>query len=200
MNLCKLLLAAVGATVLLGALVANTSARNFSVSEQHIRASVSRLEFHFPELTTSCHITLEGSLHTRTIAKTAGSLIGYITSAILGPCPSITATVLRETLPWHIRYSGFEGTLPAITSDRVHIINAAWRIRESGGVTCLARSTAAEPVVSRFHIDASGHATAGIEGSIRTGFECLGIAGSFRSDSPQLLGSATQTAVSVRLI
>jgi hypothetical protein len=200
MKLCKLLLAAMGATVLLGALVSSASARNFSVSEQHIRSSFSRVDFHFPEITTTCHVTLEGSLHTRTIAKTLGSLIGYITSAILGPCANGTATILRETLPWHVRYSGFSGTLPAITSVTVHVIGAAWRIRESGGIACLARSTTGEPAIGRFHIDASGHATAGIEGSIRTGFECLGIAGSFRSDSPQLLAFSTQTAVSVRLI
>jgi hypothetical protein len=200
MKLRKLLLAAVSATVLLSTLGSSASARNFSLSNQFHRDSFSRVEFHLPGTTTTCHVTLEGSVHSRTFAKTIGSLIGYITSAILGPCAAGTASILRETLPWHARYSGFEGALPAIRSVILHIIGASWRIREGGGINCLARSSAAEPVTERVHVDASGHQTAGIAGTIRTGAECLGISGSFASDSPRVVLLGTSTAISLTLI
>jgi hypothetical protein len=200
MKLCKLLLAAVGATVLLGSLVSSASARTFSVENNRVRAAFSSVEFHLPEATTRCHVTLEGSLHSRTLAKVSGTLMGYITSAILGPCLSGTATILRETLPWHVRYSGFEGALPNITSLITHVVGASWRVREAGGIACLARSTSGEPAIGIYHRDASNHLTASISGRIRTGFECLGIAGSFRSDSPRVNLSGTTTPVSLTLI
>ena len=55
-------------------------------------------------------------------SKGVGSLIGYITQAILRPCATGTASILRETLPWHVRYAGFSGSLPNITSLTVHAI------------------------------------------------------------------------------
>jgi len=184
MKLCKLLLAAVGATVLLGALVSSASARNFEQSSQRTRAIFTNVEFHLPGATTRCALTLEGSLHSRTIAKVAGSLVGYITRADLGVCAAGTATILTTTLPWHVRYSGFEGALPEIRSAITHIIGASWRVRESGGIACLSRSTAGEPVIGNFHRNtATRELTSGeIRGTIRTGVECFGIAGSFRSD------------------
>jgi hypothetical protein len=188
MKVCKLLLAAAGATVLLGTLVSSASARNLSISSQTIRASFSSVEFHLAETTSRCHVTMEGSMHSRTVAKVLGSLFGYVTSAILGPCAAGTATILRETLPWHIRYSGFQGTLPNITSYIQHLVGAAWRIREAGGVACLSRSTAAEPVVGTIHRNTvTGRVgEMGISGTIRTGIECFGISGSFRSDSGRI--------------
>jgi hypothetical protein len=202
MKICKLLLAAAGATVLLGALVSSASARNLSVSNQSIRASFSSVEFHLPGATTRCHVTLEGSLHSRTMIKMSGSLIGYITSAILGPCLSGTATILRETLPWHVRYHGFQGILPNISSIITHTVGAAWRVRGPEGANCLARSSAAEPVIGTFHRGATHRIEhVGISGTIRTGFECLGISGSFNSDSGSvsLLG-AGHTSIFISLI
>ena len=97
MKLCKLLLAAVGATVLLGSLVSSASARAFSVDNSNIRAAFREVRFHFPEATVICQVTLEGSLHSMTIAKTIGSLIGYITRATLGPCQAGTATTTSKS-------------------------------------------------------------------------------------------------------
>jgi hypothetical protein len=201
MKSCKLFLAAVGATMLLGSLVSSASARNFSTDNQSFRAAFSAVEFHLPETTVRCHVTLEGSMHRRTVTKVIGSLIGYITRAILGPCQTGRATILRETLPWHVRYSGFQGTLPNITSVITHVIGVSWRFAGSEGFpNCLARSIATEPVVGRYHRDASNHLTAGIEGTIRTGAECLGIAGSFRSDSPRVVLLGTSVPISLMLI
>jgi len=203
MKICKLLLATSGASVLLVALVAGASARNLSVSNQSISGMWSSFEFNLPGATTRCHITLEGSLHSRTMPKLAGSLIGYITRATVGPCLSFTATLLRETLPWHVRYSGFEGALPQITSIRAHIINFSYRLREFGGINCLARSSETRPVVVTFHRNTVSReiTEAGISGRVPTGIECFNIEGTFRSDSGAISLLGTQNVrISVSLI
>jgi hypothetical protein len=203
MKVCKLLLAAVGAIVLLGALVSSAGARNFSVSNQSMRVSYREVTFTGGATDTRCQVTLEGSLHRTTMPKVSGSLIGYITSAILGPCETGTSTILRETLPWHIRYHGFAGTLPNITLIRTHIIGFAWRFREVFGTNCLIRSTAAEPVMATFHRRIETHRLEEVtlNGSIRTGPECLEVFKTIGSDLAKvsLLG-ASHTAIFVSLI
>jgi len=202
MKLCKLILAAIGATMLLGALVSSASARNFEQSNQRIRVTFRNVEFHLPGATTRCELTMEGSLHSRTIAKVAGSLVGYITRADLGACAAGTASVLTTTLPWHVRYSGFTGALPEITSAITHIIGASWRVRESGGIACLSRSSTGEPVIGNFHRNPATRVSeaAEIRGTIRTGAECLGISGSFRSDRGPAVGSPNGERVTINLI
>jgi hypothetical protein len=110
----KLILAGLGATLLMGFAVSTAAARNFSVSSQNFRGTFNNLRFEAIGITDTCRVTIEGSLHTRTIAKVAGSLIGYITRVTIGQCSQGT-TVLTATLPWHISYEGFSGRLPAIT-------------------------------------------------------------------------------------
>jgi hypothetical protein len=94
--------------------VTTAAARNFSVGNQNFRWTFSNLEFEAAGVTDTCRVTLEGSLHARTIAKVAGSLLGYITRVTTGQCSQGT-TILNETLPWHLRYEGFSGRLPNIT-------------------------------------------------------------------------------------
>jgi hypothetical protein len=207
MKIRKLVLATVGATVLLGSLVsASASARSFSVDNQSIRAAFSNVRFVEPRgVAVDCHVTLEGSLHSRTIAKTLGTLIGYITRATLGPCETGASTILTETLPWNIRYSGFEGILPEIRSVILHVVNASFKVRfPPTGPTCLARSEANEPVIGRLHFDAapSNHVRLGFEGRIRTGIECLGVRGELLSEttSPYVVLLGTSTPISVTLI
>ena len=74
----------------------------------------------------------------------------------LGACASGSATLLTETLPWHVQYASFAGTLPNITAVRYNIIGFARRIREIIGLTCLFRSTTAEPMAWTDNRDASG--------------------------------------------
>jgi len=193
MKLSKLLLATVSATVLLGALVSSASARNFSVSNQNISAMWSSVHFAGPfGGLTDCHLTLEGSLHSRTFAKVAGSLIGYITRAILGRCETGTATIEQERLPWHVSYSGFEGALPNIRSIFVHVVGASFRVRTTEGITCHVVTTAAEPARGIFHRNTATHeiTEAGIEGRIRTGAECFGATG-ILSTAPESSGSVS---------
>jgi hypothetical protein len=199
MKLCKLLLAAVGATVLLGALVSSASARNLSISNQTLRSQFRSVEFALPFFTTRCQVTLEGSLHTRTIAKVQGALIGYITTARLGPCAQGSATILTETLPWHVRYLAFSGPLPNITDLVINVIGAAFRVREPIGINCLSRSTPEEPSIGTFVREAGGAlSSATIGGAIKT--SCFEEIGRFSSDSGTVTVLGAATRITVRLI
>jgi hypothetical protein len=199
MRLCKVLLAAAGATVLLSALVSNASARNLSLSNQRIRSSWREVIFELPFINTNCQVTLEGSFHTRTMPKVLGTLMGYITSAILGPCAEGSYTILRETLPWHVRYSGFEPRLPEIRSLIVHIINWAVRIGEPFGIACLARSEPLHPLIGRFHRNPATHELIGV--SLGGTMPCSEFTVAFRSSEGSIsLQGTTTTRISVSLI
>jgi len=202
MKIGKVLLATVGVSVLLGALVSTATARNFSVSNQNISSMWSSLEFNLPSGTTRCHFTIEGSFHSRTAAKVIGSLVGLITKAILGPCAAGTATVLTATLPWHVRYSGFTGSLPNITSIIGHAISVSFRVANEG-TNCLARSTEARPAIGTFHRNTTTKeiTEVGVSGRIATGIECLGIEGTFTSDSGTVsLVGTSNVRISISLI
>lgn len=155
-NLCTL----VGAGALLAVLVGVASAGRLSTSNQSLTAGFTRINFAGGFGTVECEASVEGSFHGRTIAKTVGSLTGVITAANVARCSRGGATVLRETLPWHIQYEGFAGALPNITSVRAHIIGVAFRIREpTFGVTCLGASTAEQPAMITFNREAGGTVT-----------------------------------------
>lgn len=140
MKTSKLLLAVVSATVLLGALVTSASANHLEISSQTSRATWTRWNFRSGSGTFECEVVLSGSFHSRTIAKTAGSLIGYITEASVTRCTRNGMTVNRESLPWHRTYKGFSGTLPNITGIEETIVGAEWRFREAAfGLTCTIR-------------------------------------------------------------
>jgi len=200
MKVCKLLLAVIGATVLLGALVSSASARNFQIDVVSHRATFREVRFILPGSTTTCEVIIEGSVHNLTMTKVIGSLIGHITRASISTCATGTAVIQGESLPWHVRYSGFQGPLPNINSFITHLIDVGWRIREAGGINCLARSSAAEPVIATHHRDESNHLTVGLSGTIRSGIECLGIRVTVASDSPPVLRRAGSTSISLRLI
>jgi len=146
----KLALAGIGTTLLMALAVGPASARNLSVSNQNLRATFNNLEFTVEGVsTTTCRVTLEGSLHTRTIVKSAGTLVGYVTRIITGQC-SNGVTILTETLPWHVRYIGFSGRLPDITLISVRS-RAAFRV-----LSCL-MSEDVEARISRDPV--TGHVT-----------------------------------------
>jgi hypothetical protein len=139
----------------MAALVGIAHARNLSTSSETLRATWAGFSLKEPifGITASfaCSLNLEGSLHGRTIAKSNYNLIGYITRAAFSPptqCAGGEASVLAETLPWHIRYQSFAGTLPDIRSIAVLVSRASFRLRINGlpGVSCLftTRETLAE--------------------------------------------------------
>jgi len=137
MKYSKLLLAVVGATALFGALVASASAGRLEISALNARVTWARMSFSGGFGTIECEVVLEGTYHSRTINKTEGSLIGYVTAANITRCARGGATVNRTSLPWHDRYRGFTGTLPSITGIAATVTGAEWTIREpTFGVTC----------------------------------------------------------------
>ena len=124
----RLCFAALTAALLLSSAVATTSARNLSFNIQNWRVVWSELQFATNVITITCRVTLEGSFHYRTLIKSPRALIGYVTAAaVTRPCTSGEAWTangresyprlgtLANTLPWHLTYEGFVGTLPNIT-------------------------------------------------------------------------------------
>jgi hypothetical protein len=103
----------------------------------------------------ACPVTLEGSFHSGTIRKAIGALIGYITRATANPtsCTGGGMTLLRETLPWHIRYRGFQGVLPRIEVVRIDIVDYSMLILFGTVGACLFRSTAARPLLGNLVIN-----------------------------------------------
>jgi len=172
MKLVRLTVALAAATALMAALTGSASARSFSVSNESLRATWARVSFTDPIFGFSvvCPVTLEGSLHGRTIAKGTYNLIGYITRAAVGlpaSCTGGEATILQESLPWHVRYEGFTGTLPDITTIRVLVARASFRVHSSSvGATCLftTRETLAEHGRLTFNREAGGRLTTAVLG------------------------------------
>jgi hypothetical protein len=114
----KLQLVALTAALLLGSAVSSASARSLSTSSQTLRVTWTNLEFtnEFGFGFVRCAVTFEGSFHSRTIAKVVNSLIGAITRADFRACTGGEVIPRTETLPWHLQYGGFSGTLPNITA------------------------------------------------------------------------------------
>jgi hypothetical protein len=133
----RLLLGAVTAALALSLAAGSASAnRSISVTPGGLITATSNGLTTFEELldiTTS--VTLVGSLH-RVIPKIIGWLAGLIRScrAALGTSPQLpefTFDVRCElTLEWHVRYNGFEGTLPNIAAIRLIFLNIGIRIRD----------------------------------------------------------------------
>jgi hypothetical protein len=133
------------AALLLALAVGTASARTFSTSEQSIRVTWSPLTFSGEGAAEArCNVTLESSFHSRTIPKVQGTLIGYITRAIVGrPCQRNTGWAFNGTernevlgsvtvpnsLPWHLTYERFSGTLPNPESFTFLLVNARFLLR-----------------------------------------------------------------------
>ncbi len=140
----RLLLAAVLTASLTALASSSASAIQLSLSEPTFRAVWTPARFTFSGITVSCNVTLEGSFHRTTVAKVERSLIGHVTRATVASCSAGTMSVLTETLPWHVQYGSFTGTLPNISSVSLRLVGmaASWTFI---GLTCLGRTEAATP-------------------------------------------------------
>jgi hypothetical protein len=157
MRLCsKLILAALSATMLLGIGVSSATARSFEIGswERGFRIVWTALEFsnNVGLETVRCPVTLEGTFHRSTYAKVSGTLIGYVTRAIIRgertSCTGGTARIFGESLPWHLQYSSFAGTLPDIESVTLVMLGAHFGAEPAGsGLTCNGRTEAGHPGV-----------------------------------------------------
>jgi len=169
MKFSKLLLAVVGATVLLGALVSSASAGRLSNSATTNKATWTRMNFAGGFGTVECEVRLEGRFHAATITKTAGSLIGYITAGTVIRCARGGATINAGSLPWHRRYTSFTGTLPNITTINETVTGAEWTIREpTFGITCTVRREASS-TIGTYALSSGTVTTAEVSGESRCG-------------------------------
>jgi hypothetical protein len=154
----KLLIAAFTAAAVMAVAVSSASARRIETTEQKFRIVWTELEFlHSTDTPVRCPVTLEGSYHSRTISKVSGQLVGYINVAAVGAtCTGGSARVLAETLPWHVQYNSFAGTLPNITAVTQTLIGVRFQIRNSSNLTCLAGTTQTNPAWGEVINEAAG--------------------------------------------
>lgn len=148
----KLPLVTLATVLVLSASVSMTSAREISTTSQNFREIWTGIGFIAIGglINVRCNLTVRGSYHYRTITKVR-SLMGYITSATLTrPCTGGEAWILNGTeratnsLPWHVKYDSFTGTLPRIRIVRRRIIGWFFVIHALGN-QCLYGSTAESP-------------------------------------------------------
>jgi hypothetical protein len=153
----KLILAGLTAALAMAFATNSATARNLSISHGELFNAVWRpVTFASGGAAAGiCNLTLEGSFHYKTALKVRESLLGYITRAILRECTEGSATILTTNLPWHIRYQGFEGTLPNISAIRIRLILSEFQVKERiFGTTCLTRTSATEPTEGAIRLSA----------------------------------------------
>jgi hypothetical protein len=213
----KLILAALTATILLGLAVSTATARNIEVlnAEKGFRVTWSALEFsnNVGLETVRCPVTIEGTFHQRTFTKTARTLIGYVTRAIVNgtepPCSGGRARVFTESLPWHVQYASFEGTLPNIAALNLRLVGARFAVEPKGsGLICNSRTSEASPALGRFITAAEAGGLRQITGATPSGsipLEGGGLCGlgtgEFRSVNPGTVTVLGETAtIKVKLI
>jgi len=199
LNVGKALIAVTTVSVAMSMLVGTATANRLAASTQALTATWTAITFtdsfggNF-----SCPLTLAGSLHSRTITKVAGALIGFINRASFGTCNPGSATVLQATLPWHVRYLGFSGTLPNIGEMFTNVIGAAFRLVSTTGVPCLFTSSAVQPLVVAFRRGVGGAVTSkGLNGRLTSNEAC---AFGFRATMSISGSSSTVTALTITLI
>jgi len=165
----RLLLCAAMTVLFLGLAIASASAGRFSYSDTGFRQTFRTISIEANnQIGVQCEATFEGAFHASTWRKVTGSLVGLIRVARLNNCiegsANSGATVLSETLPWHIQYEGFEGTLPNITSLRFNEVGVSViaRFRSPFGTqVCLIRSTTARPLRAIWRRSGNGEIPSG---------------------------------------
>jgi hypothetical protein len=156
----RILTALLAASLLLSAAVSTASATRLSVSNQNIRATWNSLEFASELVTLRCQLTLEGSFHTRTIAKVRESLIGAITMARFKEEACTNGSFRAQAVPWHITYESFAGTLPNITA--VNLLLSRFRFQLNVPGICTAEYGTATDNITGAAVVGAGRAITGL--------------------------------------
>lgn len=207
----QLLATAIAATTILALAVTGATAGRLSVTNKQFRAVWSSLELtnNVTSGTTKCPVTLEGSFHSATIRKVARALIGYITRAFVSNtvCTGGRATINQETLPWHLTYESFSGTLPEIRSVTFLLIRASFILNPNEGNGCRATTTLENPAADIASIGANGQIT-GIRADETRGIPLVngpggvfcGLGTGRFSGTGAVTQLGTSTPVSIRLI
>jgi hypothetical protein len=102
-------------------------------------------------ITVTCQLTLVTSIEAR-IPKTIGALVARIETGsrvaeerCRGSNEPARAKMLSESFPWHVRYNGILGTLPAITGVKLILLGTKFLITSTIfgiAVSCLFEGTA----------------------------------------------------------
>ncbi len=200
-------LAALAAIIVLAIATGLASANNLSYSSQTFRILWSRLTFSESGggIPISCPVTLEGSFHERTLAKTSGALVGHITSASIQNerCQEGHATILEESLPWPVLFDSFSGTLPSITSVRHLLIGAGFQVEPGLEIVCLAETSMRSPAAGEATREAGGDITSLIPDSLLSiptiGESCPAL-GIFAGSGSVYVQGSTERRVSLTLI
>jgi len=161
----KLGAATLVATLVLGLAAGGATAGKLSVNDRDLKL-VWRSSFEIPTgfgALLQCPLTLSGSFHSSTTNKVTFALIGQITGAQLDSAACTgegSASVLAGSLPWHVTYHDFSGTLPFITTVRVNLIGLSLAVDIVLGFQCLFRTTTVEPARLALARDMRGTVTA----------------------------------------
>jgi hypothetical protein len=159
----RLLFAAVATTLVLGVLAGSASATRLGLNVSTFSATWSTMSLSGAFSEVLCPVTLEGTFHRMTLAKVADSLVGVVTRARIeeasctARAPGVTGrAILLSSLPWHITYRSFTGTLPRIESVKLAVINlmvlvSTQNSRES--ISCLFVATSARPLVLKANLN-----------------------------------------------
>jgi hypothetical protein len=212
----KLVFAGLAAALLMSFAVGTASARRIRLSEQGFLARWTALTFKAAGQEVKCPVTLEGSFHSKTLSKVCGQLVGYVSTAqvprgLRPPCTGGLATALTETLPWHIQYRSFAGTLPTIEKIRIQLVGARFQVQPDGFPACLAGTTQSAPAAADITVGAE---TGGGERDTTTiealeefaiplggGFACtLGGSGRFSGTGEVFTLVTPQSRIKVRLV
>lgn len=159
---CRLVVVALCASAVLLAAVGTASGNRLSFTNKGIRMVWTEMAFvgegGAGGFTIRCPVTMEGSFHSGVFYKVPDQLIGHITRAVIGTCERGRVVFLGETLPWHIKYESYRGTLPGITAVGLNNFQMSWLVEPAFGLSCLYRATNEQP--------ASGDLSIGLEGEI----------------------------------
>jgi hypothetical protein len=192
---------AVVAALILLAATGVASARRIELSENHFRTVFTPITFGAEGFEpVICRLTLEGSFHSRTISKVVGALVGYVTSAEVANCTRETARALKETLPWHIQYVSFTGTLPNISSIRDSIIGSAFLVRAFGFVSCLYQSTTTHPNTGEVVISGGVGRNQRADERVLIPGSGLCPEGFFQGTGENFVQGSTTTRITIRLV
>lgn len=149
MRVCtRVMLTAAIILVAMASFAVGGSARNLSISEQRYDMRWTAIELISGLARIKCNVKLTGSFHYRTFAKVNQSLIGYINSTRIETCTEGSIAVPGTSLPWHVQYSSFTGTLPTIQTLRSRIVGAVIRVTERGGAACEYTTETGHPLVT----------------------------------------------------
>jgi hypothetical protein len=204
-NRSKLLLTGLAAAIVMAFAVGSASANRIETSSQSFRAVWSRLTFNdAANVRVECPVTLSGSFHSKTISKVSGSLIGYINSAAVGACTGGEARADTETLPWHIQYNSFTGTLPNIESITLTLVGSKFEIT-AGGIHCVAGNTQTSPAFGKVLVEPATGRVTGLRAleehtiPLGGGFSCS-FASPGRFEGTASVSEARGAAITVRLV